>query len=449
MITHTLRHMMALVAATGILLAGAPPLRAAEQMKIDVALAKPYLMAGQKQTSFLRVGLTGLRIDAGRRTPVNLAIVLDKSGSMQGDKLRKAKDAALASIDRLGPNDIVSVVAYDHTVEVLVPATKISDRTALRAAIERLSAGGNTALFAGVSKGAAEVRKFVDRQRVNRIILLSDGQANVGPSSPTDLGNLGASLLKEGISVTTLGLGLDYNEDLMTQLARKSDGNHYFIENSSDLARRFGYEFDDVLSVVAQEVTVRVTCAEGVRPIRVLGREADITGQSVTTYLNQVYGDQEKYILLEVEIPAGREGTVRNVADVNVAYVNMATKSPDRITRVATARFTGSASLVETNTNAAVMASAIEQIAVERNKVAVTLRDQGRIEEARRALLDNAAYLSENARKYNSKELEDYVGKNKQDADRLEPAVWEAQRKAILSEQNTRQGQQGQGQIRK
>ena len=82
-------------------------------------------------------------------------------------------------------------------------------------------------------------------------------------------------------------------------------------------------------------MTVRITCAEGVRPIRVLGREADITGQTVTTYLNQVYGDQEKYVLLEVEVPAGRAGTERNIAEVNVAYVNMATKSPDRITRVA------------------------------------------------------------------------------------------------------------------
>src|SRR4029450_1790476 len=101
--------------------------------------------------------------------------------------------------------------------------------------------------------GAAAVRKFLDRQRVNRIILLSDGQANVGPSSPGDLGNLGASLIKEGISVTTLGLGLDYNEDLMTQLARRSDGNHYFIENSSDLARRFGYEVDYDIFVCALE----------------------------------------------------------------------------------------------------------------------------------------------------------------------------------------------------
>jgi len=449
MITQTIRHTVALAAALGLLIVGAQTLGAAEQVKVDVALAKPYLLAGQKQTSYLRVGLTGLPINAGRRTAVNVAIVLDKSGSMTGEKLRKAKDAALASIDRLGPNDIVSVIAYDNTVEVLVPATKITDKQALRAAIERLTAGGSTALFAGVSKGAAEVRKFVDRQRVNRIILLSDGQANVGPSSPAELGNLGSSLIKEGISVTTLGLGLDYNEDLMTQLARKSDGNHYFIENSEDLARRFGYEFDDVLSVVAQEVTVSVSCAPDVRPIRVLGREADITGQTVTTYLNQVYGNQEKYILLEVEVPAQRAGTERNIADVNVSYINMASRNSDKIARTASARFTSSANLVDGNTNAAVMASAVEQIAVERNKLAVTLRDQGKIEEARRVLLDNATFLSENARKYNSKDLEEYVGKNKQDADRLDPAVWEAQRKAILDEQNVRSTQQGQGQNRR
>jgi len=437
------------VAAIGIVLAGAQSLKASEQVKVDVAVAKPYLLAGQKQTSYIRVGLTGIPInDTGRRTAVNVAIVLDKSGSMTGEKLRKAKDAAFASIDRLGPNDIVSVIAYDQTVDVLVPATKVSDRQTLRASIEKLSAGGSTALFAGVSKGAAEVRKFLDRQRVNRIILLSDGQANVGPSSPADLGNLGASLIKEGISVTTLGLGLDYNEDLMTQLARKSDGNHYFIENSTDLARQFGYEFDDVLSVVAQEVTVGITCGPGVRPIRVLGREADITGQTVTTYVNQVYGNQEKYVLLEVEVPAQQAGTEQNLANVNVSYVNMASKNPDKIARVASTRFTGSASLVESSTNATVMTSAIEQIAVERNKQAVLLRDQGKIEEARKVLLDNAAFLSENAVKYNSKELEDYKGKNRKDADNLAPAVWESQRKAILSEQNVRQSQQGQGQNR-
>src|SRR5262245_55180616 len=141
---RTIRYAAALVAALGMMLVASQALEAAEQVKVDVALARPYMLAGQKQTGYLRVGLTGVPFNnEGRRTPVNVAIVLDKSGSMQGEKIRKAKEAALMSIDRLGPNDIVSVIAYDTTVEVLVPATKVSDRRALHAAIERLSADGN------------------------------------------------------------------------------------------------------------------------------------------------------------------------------------------------------------------------------------------------------------------------------------------------------------------
>ena len=104
----TTGRIMNAVAALAVLLFGAQTLRAAEQVKVDVAVAKPYLLAGQKQTGYLRVGLTGVPInEVVRRTPVNIALVLDKSGSMTGEKLRKAKDAALASIERLGPNDIV------------------------------------------------------------------------------------------------------------------------------------------------------------------------------------------------------------------------------------------------------------------------------------------------------------------------------------------------------
>jgi len=443
MIQRMLRNVATVGAVLGLLVAAARA-PAAEQVSVEVALAKPLVLAGDKRVNYLRVGLTGLATRAAeRRTPVNLAIVLDKSGSMSGDKLRKAKDAAIASIERLGADDIVSVVAYDHTVQVLVPATKVSDRAAIRGAIERLTAGGNTALFAGVSKGAAEVRKFLDRQRVNRIILLSDGQANVGPSSPADLGNLGASLIKEGISVATLGLGLDYNEDLMTVLARRSDGNNYFIENSTELASKFDYEFNDVMSVVAQEVKVRIVCAPGVRPVRVLGREADITGQVVTAYLNQVYGEQEKYLLLEVEVPAGEPGATRGLAEVAVSYVNMASNAPGRITRSASYKLSNSPAQVEAGTNRVVMASAIEQIGVEKNQMAINLRDQGRIEEARSVLRENAAFLAENARRYESRALEDYSSSQKETAEKLEsPEQWNSLRKSNSSDINSRVRQQ-------
>ncbi|MCK5662213.1 MAG: VWA domain-containing protein, partial [Thiotrichaceae bacterium] len=191
-----------------------------EQVHLDVSLGTPILIAEQKQTVHLKITLRGLPLERSiQRTPVNIALVLDRSGSMHGQKIQRAKEAAIMAIDYLDSQDILSIVSYDDRIDVLVPATKMSDKANIAAAIRRLTARGSTALFAGVSKGGDEVQKFLDKNRVNRVILLSDGIANVGPSSPYALGQLGSKLIKLGISVTTLGLGLGYNEDLMTQLA--------------------------------------------------------------------------------------------------------------------------------------------------------------------------------------------------------------------------------------
>jgi Ca-activated chloride channel family protein len=393
-------------------------------------------MAGQKQTVFLKVGLTGFPL-AGeeQRTPVNVAIVLDRSGSMSGEKIAKVKEAALMALEKLGPRDIVSVVAYNHLVEVLLPATKATDKGAIREAIGRLHADGNTALFAGVSKGADELRKFLDKRRANRIILLSDGLANVGPSSTAELGELGASLIKEGISVTTIGYGTDYNEDLMTQLARRSDGNHAFVKEPADLARIFKCEFGDVLAVVAQEVLVKVQCADGIRPLRFLGREGDIAGQVGTVTLNQLLSEQEKYLLLEVEVPAGQVNAVRDVATVSITYLNMQTKTTDKLTSALAVRFTEDPRAVDKAENREVMTSAVEQVANENNKVATTLRDQGKVEEAKKVLLDNVAFLQKNAEKYQSERLRKQQEFNNDNAQKLVGKDWDTERKRMRDTQ--------------
>lgn len=409
----------------------------AEQVKLNVALEKPLLMAGRKQTTYLKVGLTGFELDdAADRAPVNVAIVLDKSGSMSGQKIEKAKEAAMMVLERLNRDDIVSVIAYSNTVEVLVPATKMSNRRGMRSAIRGLTAGGSTALFAGVSKGAAEVRKFLRRNRVNRVILLSDGIANVGPSSPGELGSLGSALIEEGISVTTIGLGLDYNEDLLTRLAYKSDGNHAFAQTAHDLARIFKYEFGDVLSVAAQEVVVRIDCARGIRPVRVLGREADIAGRRVTASINQLYSGQEKYILLEVEIPASAPRSVREVATVSVTYANMSTNTTDRLTSTVAARFTDSPKLVESEINTDVAVDALKLVANDRNRLAVALRDKGQIDEARQVLRDNVSELRKYSKKYDSPALEREALRNDVDGDGLEAGRWKERRKKMRKEQH-------------
>jgi Ca-activated chloride channel family protein len=422
-----------LAALCALLIAGEA---AADRVRLDVQVGSPYLMAQTRQSAFIKVGLTGFPLETGEvRTPVNVAIVLDRSGSMSGQKMRKAKEAAIMAIDRLGPQDIVSVVAYNHTVEVIVPATKVRDRNEIYRRINSLNPTGNTALFAGVSKGSYEVRKFMERNRVNRVILVSDGLANVGPSSPGELGNLGWSMSKEGISVTTIGLGDDYNEDLMVELAMSSDGNHAFAENAADLSRIFAYEFGDVLSVVAREVIVRIRCAPGVRPVRVLGRSAEINGAEIVASLNQIYANQEKFLLLEVEVPAGLAGQRMELATVDVNYANTVSQTTDMLGSAAAVTFADSYALVERHRNDPVLVASVELIANENSKSAVALRDQGRMDEAQRALEDNAAYLDAEARKYKAPKLNKSASMNREAKSKMDPGRWKKQRKAMRDEQ--------------
>ena len=349
-----------ILAATVALSVSLSAITHASQVSLSVAMSNPVLKSDQKQTAFLKVGLEGFRMPVTtERVAVNVALVLDKSGSMNGRKIEEAKQAAIQAVRRLDANDIVSVVVYDSTVEVLVPATKLTDKDAVCKKIAHVQPGGRTALFAGVSKAAAELRKFIDRERVNRIILLSDGLANIGPSAPSELGSLGASLKKESISVTAMGLGLDYNEDLMVNLASSSGGNHVFIEDATQIAGFFAKEFNTVLSVVAQEVAITIDVAAGVRPVRVFGNQAEITGQKVFATLTQLYSGQEKFLVLEVEVPASPEGKARDIAKVSVAYDNMLTRSTDQLAGKASVNFSRSDEIVAASVNTDVLEAGV------------------------------------------------------------------------------------------
>lgn len=264
---------------------------------------------------YLKLALKGIALAGNQaRVPANVALVIDRSGSMRGEKIKRAQQAANLAVDLLGPQDDLSVISYASSAETMLESTGVEDKLRIKAMINRLEATGGTALYDGVRAGAVEVRKRFDTTHVNRIILLSDGQANKGPSTPGELGELGAELGKAGISVTTIGLGTRYNEDLMSDLAGYSDGNHMFVKNANDLLTAFRLEFGDVMAVVAQQVQVIIQCAPGVTPKRLLGREGSINGQRVEVNLAQLYGKQEKYVLLEMKVPAGADGQSLDIA---------------------------------------------------------------------------------------------------------------------------------------
>jgi Ca-activated chloride channel family protein len=359
----------------------------ASQVGLQVGVSNPTMLAGEKETNYVRIALTGFDLpDAGVRPPVNVAIVIDTSGSMSGQKIVQARKAAIAAVNRLKDSDIVSVVLYASSAQVLVPATKATDRADIIRKIETVTADGSTALFAGVSKGAAEVRKFLDSQSVNRVILLSDGKANVGPKSPRELERLGASLVKEGISVSTLGLGLNYNEDLMSGLAAAGSGNHIFIEEADDLIAVFNSEFNDLMSVVAGAFRIEATVAGGVRPVRVLGTKADISGQRIHIPLAQLYARQQRYFVVEVEVDEGEADTARPLLSVAIQYMNMVTETTDKLTSSVDVRFSESLEAVQNDRDPETYAACAVQIANERNVMATALRDSGQVEEAKKLL---------------------------------------------------------------
>ena len=279
----------------------------AATVTLKAGFAQPVLPEGQGGRVYLRVGLEGIASEGeGRRIPANVVLVIDKSGSMQGERIEQAKEAALMAVERLGEKDVLGVVAYSDKAVVLSPAGRLRHTDEMRADIRRLRADGRTALYAGVSQGIRELKPFVDPYAVNRIILLSDGQANVGPSTPKELEGLGREAAKANITVTTIGIGLGYNEDLMSKLALASDGNHAFVEQPDDLVDIFNEEFGDVLSAIGSDVDVIIECPDGFRPMRALGRDATIEGQKVKLGMNKIYGKQEKYVVIELEADKAR-----------------------------------------------------------------------------------------------------------------------------------------------
>jgi Ca-activated chloride channel family protein len=222
----------------------------------------------------------------------------------------------------------------------------------------------------------------------------------VGPRLPKDFAELGRKLLAEGISVSTIGLGADYNEDLMLQLARAADGNHAFASAPTDLIQIFNREFDDVLASCAQMVAIDVELGPGVQAVRALSRDGTIEGAHARFQLAQVYAATEHYVLIEVAFDTVATAEEREVGVVRVAYTAPDSGARQTLEAPIRARFGASEADAAANTDKTVMASVIEQSARERAARAVALRDQGRTEEAR-------ALLSQNAR-----EIDAYVASN-------------------------------------
>jgi len=346
-------------------------------INLNLALDRPVLPAESPETVIMKIGLDGLRRVDADRPPLNLALVIDRSGSMSGEKIHQARMAAHQALDHLAANDVVTLVAYSNEAVVCWPAQRVGSGRGLRAAIDRIEVGGGTNLFGGVELGAAELRERLHGDFVHRVILLSDGLANVGPSSPAALAGLGAGLRDEGIAVSTLGLGLGYNEDVMTALARRSDGNTYFVENSRDLPRVFEQEFGEAMNVVAREVLVEISFPEGITPIRIVGRDGRVENSRVEIKLNQLYGGREQFALVEVQVAPGQHAESRAFAKAEVSYAQKVGQPRQRVAGTLQVAFDADFEAVRAQANPQVQADYALNRMVEVKEKVIELTDRG------------------------------------------------------------------------
>lgn len=192
------------------------------------------------------------------RPPLNLSLVIDRSGSMKGQKIQYARQAACYAIEQLLSSDRISVIIYDDRVETLIPSQLATNKTSIIAQIQRVQPRNMTALHRGWVEGGIQVSQYLNSEQLNRVILLSDGLANQGETNPDVIAADVKGLTQRGVSTTTMGMGGDYNEDLLEAMATAGDGNYYYIESPEQLPHIFETELQGLMATMGRDVTLRI-----------------------------------------------------------------------------------------------------------------------------------------------------------------------------------------------
>jgi Ca-activated chloride channel family protein len=240
------------------------------------------------------------------RKPYHVSLVLDRSGSMSGDPIIEAVRCARHVVDRLEPTDVASLVIFDNRIETLVPAQPVGDRKALYAALARIHSGGNTDLCGGWKAGAASLVAGASEAALARVILLSDGNANAGETR--DVAEIAAfceEAAKGGVTTSTYGLGRDFNEELMVEMARKGLGNHYYGDTAADLFEPFAEEFDLISSLHSRHVRLSLGSPQGVKITLLNDYPVEDRDGFPVVRLPDIPWGAEAWALVELVIPAG------------------------------------------------------------------------------------------------------------------------------------------------
>jgi len=255
--------------------------------------------------------------------PRNLALVIDRSGSMSGYPLEEAKRCLAQIVDQLGDRDQVSLVSYDHHAVLLSPLVPAANKDVLKHQIAMIEAGGSTALYDGWKTGAESLATLARSGALARVLLLSDGNANQGPASPDTLAKACASFAAEGITTSTYGLGRGFNEDLMSRMAEAGHGTAYYGETAKDLIDPMQQELDLLSALCARRMRLTFEGLNGAAAT-LLNRYPVIDGRHV---LPDIAWGSDATAVIRLRVPEAALGMALGgalpVLKVDLAYEPM------------------------------------------------------------------------------------------------------------------------------
>jgi Ca-activated chloride channel family protein len=289
---------------------------------VGAAPENDVLLAGSDTTAI------GVWVDAPTtqprtRVPMDVSLVIDTSGSMAGAKIDNARRAAGLLIDDLANGDIVSIVAFSDDAKTVLEPTVLTaqTRTALKARIAKLQPNGSTNMFDGLGLGETHVARAPTTHAVRRVVVISDGIANVGPSSPEALGALAERGLRFHAQVTSLGVGTDYDERTLDSLAVRSTGRLYHLTDPREMASLVQHELDLLRSTVATDAFVEVVPAPGVDLVAVEGcRSERGEGGALKLPLGALFSGQHREALVRVRMHDTMVTPQRAIASIRLHF---------------------------------------------------------------------------------------------------------------------------------
>jgi Ca-activated chloride channel homolog len=297
--------------------------------KIEFLTERAKLRAGREQTLDVLVRITPPEVDAGisRRPRLNLSLVLDRSGSMGGEKMMRAREATAYCIDQLLPSDRLSVVIFDNKVEVLIPSQLAENKAHLKALLKEVYARNSTALHDAWVRGGMQVSEHLTDDAINRVVLITDGLANEGLTNVDEIVSQVRGLADRNVSTSSIGIGDDFNEDLLISMASAGSGNSWHVKTADDMQRIFAIELEGLIAQVAHTVTLGLVPADGVRLADVLN---DFDMSETGRYkLPNLQAGSPLEVVVQLRIPPQAEGMKMRLLDLRLGYTPQEMKSAE------------------------------------------------------------------------------------------------------------------------